>query len=153
AAKPLSGQAQVIIDTARSIDNTVSGINGNANEINVTVKSINSTVAALMPVVQTINGDGSLDPVTGGVSAIDQRADIAKPIVAGISDDLGRVLNENVGFGGTGAHQPNNTIHSHVNSINCALTSPSAGLLGAVGGLLNTLLGAVSGAPPGCDAF
>ena len=70
AARPLSGQAQTIINTAKSIDNTVSAINANANEINGTVKSINSTAAALLPVVQQIHGDDSLDPRTGGVSAI-----------------------------------------------------------------------------------
>jgi hypothetical protein len=103
AARPLSGQAQVILDTARSIDNTVSAINANANEINGVVKSINSTAASLLPTVQTIHGDDSLDTITGGVSAINQRADIAKPDVAGISDDLGQVL-VRVGIGGTGGH-------------------------------------------------
>ena len=154
AARPLSGQAQTIINTAKSIDNTVSAINANANEINGTVKSINSTASALLPVVQQINGDGSLDPITGGVSAINMRADIAKPIVAGISSDLGQVSVRDVGFAGTGAHQPNLTIHSHVNSINCALTSPSQllGLLTAV----SPLLGSTPGAPGpanGCNAF
>jgi hypothetical protein len=151
AARPLSGQAQTILDTARSIDNTVSGIQGNANEINATVKSINSTAASLLPVVQEINGDGSLDPLTGGVSAINMRADIAKPVVAGISDDLGQVLGQ-VGFGDVGGHTGGN-IHTHVNSINCALTSPSGGLVGTVGSLLNLVLGTVTGAPPGCNAF
>ena len=149
AARPLSGQAQVILDTARSIDNTVSGINANANEINGVVKSINSTAAALLPVVQTIHGDDSLDPITGGVSAINQRADIAKPIVAGISDDLGQVFVRDVGPGGNGGHQPNITIHSHVNSINCALTNPSQLL-----GILNALSILTPAAPAnGCNAF
>jgi hypothetical protein len=151
AARPLSGQAQQIIDTAKSIDNTVSAINANANEINAVVKSINATAASLLPVVQTIHGDDSLDTITGGVSAINQRADIAKPIVAGISDDLGIVFGH-VGVGGTGGHDGAN-IHRHVNSINCALTSPSGGLVGTVGGLLNTVLGPVTGAPTGCNAF
>ncbi len=151
AARPLSGQVQTIIDTARSIDNTVSSIQGNANEINATVKSINSTAASLLPVVQTIHGDDSLDPITGGVSAINQRADIAKDPVAGISDDLGQVFG-NVGAGDVAGHTGAN-IHRHVNSINCALTSPSGGLVGAVGSLLNTVLGAVTGAPPGCNIF
>ena len=151
AAKPLSGQAQVIIDTAKSIDNTVSAINANASEINATVHSINATAAALLPVVQNIHGDDSLDPRTGGVSAINQRADKAIPVVSGISTDLLAVFGD-VGAGGTGGHTPNN-IHVHVNSINCALTSPTGGLVGTVGNLLNTVLGGISGAPTGCNAF
>jgi hypothetical protein len=151
AARPLSGQAQQIIDTAKSIDNTVSAINANAAEINTVVKSINATAASLLPVVQTIHGDDSLDPVTGGVSAINQRAGIATPVVNGISDDLGIVFGH-VGVGGLGGHEGAN-IHRHVNSINCALTSPSGGLVGTVGGLLNTVLGPVTGAPAGCNAF
>lgn len=151
AARPLSGQAQVIIDTAQSIDNTVSAINANAGEINATVKSINSTAASLLPVVQTIHGDDSLDVRTGGVAAINKRAETATPVVGGISSDLEAVF-ANVGAGQTGAHQPNNTIHSHVNSINCALASPSGGLVGTVGTLLGVLLGPQT-APPGCNIF
>ena len=148
AARPLSGQAQTILDTAQSIDNTVSAINANANEINGVVKSINSTAASLLPVVQTIHGDDSLDPLSGGVSAINQRADIAKPIVAGISDDLGRVF-PLVGATGTGGHVPNINIHCLVNSINCALTSPTQLL-----GILNALSILTPAAPAsGCNAF
>jgi hypothetical protein len=153
AARPLSGQVQTILDTARSIDNTVSGINGNANEINATVKSINSTAAALLPVVQNINGDNTFDARTGGVAAINMRADAALPVVGGISDDLGKVFVGSVGPGGTGGHTPNLTIHSHVNSINCALAggfSPEGlSLLGTVGGLLS----GVTGAPPACGTI
>jgi hypothetical protein len=151
AARPLSGQAQVIIDTAQSIDNTVSAINANAGEINATVKSINSTAASLLPVVQTIHGNESLDVRTGGVAAINKRAEIATPVVNGISSDLESVFGH-VGAGQPGAHTPNNTIHSHVNSINCALTNPSGGLVGAVGTLLGILLGPQT-APPGCNIF
>jgi len=146
AARPLSGQAQAILDTARSIDNTVSAIQANANEINATVKSINSTAAALLPVVSQIHGDDSLDPIVGGVSAINQRADLARPVVGGISDDLGQVLGQ-VGLGGVGGHAGAN-IHNHVNSINCAINN--AGLLGA----LTPLLGIITGPPPpGCNVF
>jgi len=147
AAKPLSGQAQTIIDTAKSIDNTVSAINANASEINATVHSINATAAALLPVVQNIHGDDSLSPTTGGVSAINQRAEKATPVVSGISTDLLAVFND-VGAGGTGGHT-GATIHTHVNSINCALTNPIGGLVGTLGSLLNGL----SGAPTGCNAF
>ena len=152
AARNLSGQAQVIVDTARSIDNTVSAINANANEINGVVKSINSTAASLLPTVQNINGDGSFDAIRGGVSAINMRADAAKPDVAGISDDLGQVF-ARVGAEGPPGHQPNVNIHSHVNSINCALTSPS-GLLGALTGA--GLLGPITnptGPAQGCNVF
>ena len=151
AAKPLSGQAQTIIDTAKSIDNTVSAILANANEINSTVKSINATAAALLPVVQNINGDNTISATTGGVAAINMRAATATPVVGGISTDLLKV-SVDVGPGGVSAHS-GNTIHNHVNSINCALTSPSGGLVGTVGNLLNTVLGAVSGAPPGCNSL
>jgi methyl-accepting chemotaxis protein len=151
AAKPLSGQAQQIIDTAKSIDNTVSAINANAAEINSTVHSINATASALLPVVKNINGDNTISATAGGVAAINMRAAAAAPVVNGISTDLLNVA-EDVGAGGLGGHTAG-TIHVHVNSINCALTSPSGGLVGAVGGLLNTLLGSVSGAPVGCNAF
>ena len=152
AAKPLSAQAGVILDTAKSIDNTVSAILANANEINGTVKSINATAAALLPVVQTIHGDESLDDKTGGVAAINKRALTATPVVQGIQQDLHKVSVNDVGAANLAGHAGAN-IHNHVNSINCALTSPSGGLVGAVGGLLNTVLGVVTGAPPGCNQF
>ena len=90
AAQPLSGQAQQIIDTAKSIDATVDKINSNATDINGTVHSINSTVSALLPVVQNIHGDDSLNPRTGGVAAINKRAAAATPVVQGIQADLSR---------------------------------------------------------------
>src|SRR4051812_4471554 len=90
AAQPLSGQAQQIIDTAKSIDGTVSQILQNATEINGTVKGINATVSALLPVVQTIHGDDSLNVRTGGVAAINKRAATATPVVSGIQTDLSR---------------------------------------------------------------
>ena len=93
AARPLSGQAQQIIDTTASIDSTVSQILSNAGEINGSVKSINSTASALLPVVRTIHGDGSMSPTTGGVEAINKRADIAlnPSNVPGIRADLAAV--------------------------------------------------------------
>jgi len=90
AAKNLSGQAGTIIDTAKSIDATVDKINGNAADINGTVKSINGTVSALLPVVRNINGDNTFNARTGGVAAIDMRAQAALPIVGGIQTDLSR---------------------------------------------------------------
>jgi len=147
AARPRSGQAQEIICPAKSIASPVSASNANASEINATVHSINATAAALLPVVQNIHGDDSLSPQTGGVSAINQRAEKATPVVSGISTDLLAVFGD-VGAGGTGGHS-GNTIHRHVNSINCALTSPIGGLVGTLGSLLNGL----SGAPTGCNAF
>jgi hypothetical protein len=154
AAQNLSGQAQTIIDVSGSIDRTVSGILGNAQEINATVKSINSTASALLPVVSNIHGDDTFNARTGGVGAINMRAEEAGPIVGGISKDLELVFGQ-VGQGGPAGHGPAslNTIHNNVNSINCALTDPSGGLLGTVGGLLNTLLGGLQGAPPGCNIF
>jgi len=90
AAENLSARAVTIRDTARSIDGTVSRINTNANEINGSVKSINGTVSALAPVVQNINGDNQGSVRTGGVAAIDMRAQTALPIVGGIQANLSR---------------------------------------------------------------
>ncbi len=149
AARPLTGQVQTILDTARSIDNTVSGIQGNANEINVTVKSINSTAASLLPVVGEIHGDESLNPLTGGVAAINKRVDIAQGIVPGISDDLGQVFNRDVGPPGPAGHEPNVTIHSHVTSIDCQLNS---GLLGLVGDVLEIITPG-SPTPANCQSY
>jgi hypothetical protein len=178
AATPLSGQAQAIIDTAGSIDNTVSAILANANEINASVKGINATVASLLPVVRTINGDGSDSNTTGGVELINRQAGPAGTIntsvtlangqtfsgltsalepgsVPGISKDLELVFGL-VGAGGVGGHTGNN-IHTHVNSINCAVASPSGGLLGTVGTALDLigqiLPGVLPPAPPGCNVF
>jgi hypothetical protein len=90
AAQPLSGQAQQIIDTAKSIDGTVSKILTNAGEINTTVRSINGTVSALLPVVQNIHGDETMSAQKGGVAAINKRAQAALPVVGGIQSDLSR---------------------------------------------------------------
>ena len=90
AAQPLQGQLDQVIEAAGSIDNTVSAINQNAGEINQTVRGINATVSSLLPVVQTIHGDESLSPQTGGVAAINKRAATATPVVGGIQTDLSR---------------------------------------------------------------
>ena len=90
AAQNLSARAGTIAETARGIDGTVSQINQNAGEINTTVKSINGTVGALLPVVRNINGDNSFSAQTGGVAAINMRAQRALPIVGGIQNDLSR---------------------------------------------------------------
>ena len=90
AAQNLSARAGTIIETAESIDGTVSQILQNATEINQTVVSINSTTRALLPVVQTIHGDDSLSVTTGGVAAINKRAATAAPVVSGIQTDLSR---------------------------------------------------------------
>ena len=90
AAQNLSARAGTIIETAGSIDGTVSKILQNAGEINTSVKSINGTVSALLPVVSNINGDNSFNAQTGGVAAINMRAQRALPIVGGIQTDLSR---------------------------------------------------------------
>lgn len=120
AAAPLEGQAQKIIEVAGSIDSTVSKILSNAGEINASVKSINATASALLPVVRNINGDGTINALTGGVDAINKRADLAlRPDrVAGIRSDLNTVSGI-VGGAGPAGHIPG-TIHQHVDSINCA---------------------------------
>ncbi len=93
AAKNLSGQATDITDSARRIDGTVSQILSNAGEINGSVKSINATASALLPVVRNINGDNSFSATTGGVAAINMRADRAlnPSNVPGIRGDLATV--------------------------------------------------------------
>ena len=93
AAQNLSARAGTIIETAGSIDSTVSQILQNATEINQTVAGpggINATTRALLPVVQNIHGDDSLSPQTGGVAAINKRAATAAPVVGGIQTDLSR---------------------------------------------------------------
>jgi hypothetical protein len=90
AAQNLSARAGTIIETAQSIDGTVSQILRNAGEINTTVKSIDSITRQLQPVVQTIHGDDSLSVTTGGVAAINKRAATATPVVGGIQTDLSR---------------------------------------------------------------
>ena len=90
AAQNLSARAGTIIETAGSIDGTVSQILQNATEINQTVVSINGTTRALLPVVQNIHGDESMSAQTGGVAAINKRAQTAAPIVGGIQTDLNR---------------------------------------------------------------
>ena len=90
AAEPLQGQLDQVVTAAASIDNTVSAINQNAGEINQTVRSINATASSLLPVVQNIHGDESINPQTGGVAAINKRAQTALPIVGGIQTDLSR---------------------------------------------------------------
>ncbi len=93
AAQNLSARAGTIIETAQSIDGTVSQILQNATEINQTVAGpggINATTRALLPVVQNIHGDESMSAQTGGVAAINKRAQAALPVVAGIQIDLSR---------------------------------------------------------------
>jgi hypothetical protein len=90
AAQNLSARAGTIAETARSIDGTVDRINTNAGEINQTVRGIDATTKALLPVVRNINGDNSMSAQTGGVAAINMRAQNALPIVGGIQRDLSR---------------------------------------------------------------
>ena len=90
AAQNLSARAGTIIETAESIDGTVSQIFTNATEINQTVRGIDSVTKQLLPVVRNINGDNSFSAQAGGVSAINMRAQTALPIVGGIQTDLNR---------------------------------------------------------------
>jgi hypothetical protein len=90
AAQNLSARAGTIAETARSIDGTVTKINQNAGEINTTVRSIDSVTKQLLPVVRNINGDGTFNAQSGGVSAINMRAQAALPVVGGIQSDLSR---------------------------------------------------------------
>ena len=90
AAQNLSARAGTIIETAGSIDTTVSGILTNATEINGTVRSIDSVTKQLLPVVQNIHGDDTMSAQRGGVAAINKRALAATPVVGGIQIDLNR---------------------------------------------------------------
>jgi len=90
AAQNLSARAGTIIETAESIDGTVSQIFTNATEINQTVRGIDSITKQLQPVVRNINGDNSFSAQAGGVAAINMRAQTALPIVGGIQTDLNR---------------------------------------------------------------
>ena len=90
AAQNLSARAGTIVETAESIDGTVSQIFTNAGEINQTVRSIDSVTKQLQPVVRNINGDNSFSAQAGGVAAINMRAQTALPIVGGIQTDLNR---------------------------------------------------------------
>ena len=90
AAQNLSARAGTIIETAGSIDSTVSGILQNASEINGTVRSIDSVTKQLLPVVQNIHGDETISAQKGGVAAINKRAATATPVVGGIQLDLNR---------------------------------------------------------------
>jgi hypothetical protein len=90
AAQPLQDQLDDVIEAATSIDGTVSQILQNATEINQTVVGINGTTRALLPVVQNIHGDESINPQTGGVAAINKRAATAAPVVSAIQSDLSR---------------------------------------------------------------
>ena len=90
AAQNLSARAGTIVETAQSIDGTGSQINQNAGEINQTVRSIDSVTKQLLPVVRNINGNDSFSATTGGVAAINMRAQTALPIVGGIQRDLSR---------------------------------------------------------------
>ena len=90
AAQNLSARAGTIVETAESIDGTVSQILQNAGEINGTVRSIDSVTKNLLPVVRNINGDNTFSAQNGGVAAINMRAQTALPIVGGIQSDLSR---------------------------------------------------------------
>lgn len=90
AAQNLSARAGTIVETAQSIDGTVSEILRNATEINGTVQSIDGTTKALLPVVRNINGDNTFSATAGGVAAINMRAQAALPVVGAIQTDLSR---------------------------------------------------------------
>jgi hypothetical protein len=90
AAQNLSARAGTIIETAESIDGTVSQILQNASEINGSVRSIDGITRQLLPVVQNINGDNTFSAQRGGVAAINMRAQAALPVVGGIQTDLSR---------------------------------------------------------------
>jgi hypothetical protein len=89
AAQPLSGQAQVILDTVKNIDATASSILTNAEAINGTAEGINSSLVSLLPVVESIRGSGGKGG--GGVEAINIRAQEAFGPVGGIAGDLDAV--------------------------------------------------------------
>ena len=120
AAQPLTGQLNDVVDSANSIDNTVSSVLSNATPIHGTVRGIGGTVSTLQPVVGSINN---------GVATINRQADRVIALVRGIEGDTTNVLNQ-VGVATVGGHA-GKTIHGHANAIDCAIPLPGANACGS----------------------
>jgi len=134
AAKPLSGQANDILTQTKSIDATGSKILDNAQSINGTVKSINGTFQSLAPVVNNIRGapgspQNPTTAATGGVQAINMRADNILGSVSGIRADLDQVLAD-VGTINGHAAAIDTFANAPVSGLVCGLIPALAGLLG-----------------------
>ncbi len=129
AADPLSGEAQNIINTAKSIDGTVVDILANAQTINGTVKDIAGNVGSISASVRTIgNNAGPLTStvneirgVSGGqfgtgVAAINRRVDVVIGLAGSIRGDLGNV-NGVVGNNSARGFNNSPTINGHAVNI------------------------------------
>jgi hypothetical protein len=137
-ANTIQGTVLDINDTARAINATVTsirgrvgaihgnvltigarvrGINDNVVSINRLVRSIQSSARSILTTARQIDNGGP----TGGVAAINRRADAGIGEVRGIRIDLANVLAQ-VGLGTASGHGPsgNATIHGHANSIDCS---------------------------------
>ncbi|MGI8426972.1 MAG: hypothetical protein ACR2FO_07020 [Actinomycetota bacterium] len=88
AAAPITGQLGEVDASAKSINTTVPSILASAQSINSTVKVINPNVSSILGVVRDIAGGAS---TLGGVRAINQRLDVALPIIRGIKGDTGSI--------------------------------------------------------------
>ena len=123
AADPLSGDAQDIINAAKSIDGTVDGINANAATINGTVKQIAGNVGSIAGSVRTIGSNasslnGTVGDIRGGVAAINRRVDVVIGLATAIRGDLGNV-NSVVGSSSAQSFNGTQTIDGHARDI-CA---------------------------------
>ena len=122
AAKPLSGQADQIVQATASIDGsaksintvvgeigqTVQGIDGNANAINATVRDINSTVKGINGTAKTISGtvnsiDGNVGSIGGAVRGIAASLDAVLETARGIRGD--HAVSEGFGTGIAGINR------------------------------------------------
>jgi methyl-accepting chemotaxis protein len=97
AAKPLSGQADQIIQATASIDGSAKSINGNVNEIAASVngidgdvRSINGNAAEINKTVKDINGTAKT--INGTVNQIDGNVAAIGSTVHGIDANLAAVL-------------------------------------------------------------
>ena len=146
-------RVQTIGGRVASIHNLV-GRQGatDASSIAGNVQRILRTATDLDPVVQSIDQGGS----TGGVAAINVRADRAIAGAAGIKSDFDQIL-ANVGFGfingapdhGTPSHA---AIHGHANSIDCSrLLNDAIVGLPAIPPLIPAPVGLVGGPTAYCN--
>jgi len=90
----INGTAKAINGTAKSINATVKEIDGNVSSIAGSVNGIHGSLSAVLDVARQIRGDhGAVQGFgSGGIAAINRRADAIIGIVNGIKADTGNVL-------------------------------------------------------------
>jgi len=97
AAKPLSGQADQLIQTTGSIDGTAKSIDSNVAQIGQSVQGIDRSVHSINANVVEINGtakaiNGTVKTISGTVNSIDGNVGSIGASVKGISGSLAAVL-------------------------------------------------------------